>query len=275
MEVEKNREKNPEEILSVEEMSVSYGKKCVLHEISFRLHRGGILVIVGESGSGKSTILKAAQGLLGTGGRISGGSIRLCDRDITHIDTKQRRKLAGVSTSMIFQNAGASFCPIRTIGDQIYEAVREHKDWSREEFRRRVKSIMEHIHLTEAILDEYPFRLSGGMGQRAGILAAMILEPKLLLADEPTSALDTVTQVSVVKELMGLRKNHGISIVMVTHHMGVAWYMADHILVIRKGKMVEFGTKRQIFEHPRETYTQELIHAVPRLQKQDWTPRSH
>ena len=254
-----------EPLLKARNLSVSYGKKQVLRQVSFDLEQGKILVIAGESGSGKSTVLKAIQGLLGNGGNITEGQIFLHGRDIAHISDGERRKLAGESMAMIFQNAGASFCPIRTIGSQIYESVRAHKEWSPQEFRRRANIIMEHIHLPESVLDEYPFRLSGGMGQRAGILAAMILEPELLLADEPTSALDTVTQVSVVKELMGLRQRQGISIAMVTHHMGVAWYMADRILVMRQGETVEFGTKEQIFRHPKESYTKELIQAVPQL----------
>lgn len=246
-------------------MSVSYGGKEVIHDISFSLHRGEILAIVGESGSGKSTLLKAVQGILGRGGRVSRGEIFLEGREISRLDAGGRRELAGEKLAMIFQNASASFCPIRTVGDQIYESVRERKDWSREEFRRRAEEIMGHIHLDEAVLDEYPFRLSGGMGQRAGILAAMILSPQILLADEPTSALDSVTQVSVVKELMGLRERQGLSIVMVTHHMGVAYYMADAVLIMRKGEMVEYGVKEDIFFQPRQAYTKELIAAVPRM----------
>ena len=126
---------------------------------------------------------------------------------------------------------------------------------------------MESLRLPESVLEEYPFRLSGGMGQRAGILAAMILTPKLLLADEPTSALDTVTQRNVVKELMRLRDERGISVVVVTHHMGVAWYMADTVLALRRGEPVEYGTKEQIFHRPEEAYTRELIASVPHLAK--------
>lgn len=254
-----------DKILSVESVSVAYGAKEIVRDVNFDLRRGEILVIAGESGSGKSTILKAINGLLGRNGAITDGQIFFDGREITNLSAGQRRKLSGESIAMIFQNAGASFCPIRTIGEQIFESVQAHRDWTHEEFRRRAGAIMKNLNLDAAVLDEYPFRLSGGMAQRAGILAAMILEPKLLLADEPTSALDTITQVSVVKELLKLRRRHGISIVMVTHHMGVAWYMADKILIMRKGRAVEFGTREQIFQMPQEIYTQELIAAVPRV----------
>ncbi|MBD3878180.1 MAG: ABC transporter ATP-binding protein [Quinella sp. 1Q5] len=252
-------------ILTVEDLVVVYGKKRVVHDVSFSVKRGEILVIAGESGSGKSTILKAIGGLLGKGGAIYDGQIFFDGKEITVLSDGQRRKLSGEAIGFIFQNAGASFCPIRTIGEQIFEAVKAHRDWSKEEFRARAVDLMQKINLAPEVLDEYPFRLSGGMAQRAGILAATILEPKLLLADEPTSALDAVTQVSVAKELLKLRERLGVSIVMVTHHMGVAWRMADRILIMRKGQAVEFGTREQIFNEPHEPYTQELIRAVPRL----------
>lgn len=220
-------------ILSIKNLSVSYGVQTVVENISFDLERGEILAIVGESGSGKSTVLKAINGLLDRNGRISGGSITFDGRDITALDDRQRRQLAGSSIATIFQNPVASFCPIRTVGDQIYEAVRAHTDWSRAQFTLRAEALMSKINLPSRVLDEYPFRLSGGMAQRAGILAAIILEPKLLLADEPTSALDTVTQADVVKELLNLRRRFGLSIVLVTHHPGVANFIADKILVVQ------------------------------------------
>ena len=253
------------ELLSVEDLSVAYGKKRIVHDINFTVKRGEILVIAGESGSGKSTILKAIGGLLGKGGAIIDGQIFFDGQEITFLSEGQRRKISGDAIGMIFQNAGASFCPIRTIGEQIFESVRAHRDWDKKFFSERAIDIMRKINLDPSTLKEYPFKLSGGMAQRAGILAATILEPKLLLADEPTSALDAVTQVNVVKELLKLRERQKISIVMVTHHMGVAWRMADKILIMRQGSQVEFGTREQIFNAPKEIYTQELIRAVPKL----------
>ncbi len=257
---------NKETFFAVQNLSVAYNGQTVVRSVSFSVRCGEILAIVGESGSGKSTVLKAAQGLLGSGGRVSGGRIMLYGRDIYRLSpAERRREIAGSTVAMIFQNAGASFCPIRTIGEQIYESVREHTDWSREEFTAQSKAVMKRINLPETVLNEFPFRLSGGMGQRAGILAAVILKPALLLADEPTSALDTVTQLSVVKELMELRRQQNIAIVIVTHNMGVAWYMADNILVMRDGEPVEYGAKEQIFRRPQAQYTKELIAAVPGL----------
>ena len=219
------------------------------------------MIIAGESGSGKSTILKAIDGLLGKNFSV-GGKIFFDGRDITHLSDDERRKISGESIGMIFQNAGASFCPIRTIGDQIFESVKAHRDWDKKFFSERAVEFMRKINLKPEVLDEYPFRLSGGMAQRAGILAATILEPKLLLADEPTSALDVVTQIGVVKELLNLRERLKISIVMVTHDLKIARRMADKILILRHGAAVEFGTREQIFNAPQATYTRELIGAT-------------
>ena len=250
------------EILTVEDLVVAYGKKKIIRGINFSVRRGEILIIAGESGSGKSTILKAIGGLLGKGGAIVDGQIFFDGKEITFLSDGQRRKLSGDSIGFIFQNAGASFCPIRTIGEQIFEAVRAHRDWDKKFFRERAEDIMQKINLSPEVLDEYPFRLSGGMAQRAGILAATILEPKLLLADEPTSALDIVTQAGVVKELLKLRERLKISIVMVTHDLRIAKFMADKILIMRHGATVEFGTREQIFNAAQEFYTRELIKAA-------------
>ena len=249
-------------ILSVEDLVVAYGKKRIVHDINFSVKRGEILIIAGESGSGKSTILKAIGGLLGKGGNIIDGQIFFDGQEITNLPDSERRKISGDSIGVIFQNAGASFCPIRTIGEQIFESVRAHRDWSKKDFRDRAEDIMQKINLAPEILDEYPFRLSGGMAQRAGILAATILEPKLLLADEPTSALDIVTQAGVVKVLLNLRERLKISIVLVTHDLRVARRMADKILIMKRGAAVEFGTRDEIFNAPQEIYTQELLRAA-------------
>lgn len=249
-------------ILHVEDLAVAYGKKRIVGNVNFSVDAGEILIIAGESGSGKSTILKSIGGLLGKGGAIVDGQIFFDGREITNLPTGSRRKLSGDAIGYVFQNAGASFCPIRTIGEQIFESVRAHRDWDEKFFRERAIDIMRKINLDASTLEEYPFRLSGGMAQRAGILAATILEPKLLLADEPTSALDPVTRIEVVNELLNLREREKISIILVTHDLNVARRMADKILILRRGLPVEFGTREQIFNNPRELYTRELIEAA-------------
>ena len=250
-------------LLAVRNLAISYGEKQAVRGVNFCLHRGEILVLAGESGSGKSTILRAVMGILDAG--FCAGEILWEGTDVLQIAKDARRKLAGEEIAMVFQNAGASFCPVRTIGSQLYESVCAHRAWSYAEFRERAEALMVQMQLPRMVLDGYPFRLSGGMAQRAGIAAAMLLQPKLILADEPTSALDALTQVRVAKELMALRRRTGVAMLLVTHHMGLAYYMADRILVLRRGETVEQGAREEIFRHPKEAYTKELIDAVPRL----------
>lgn len=250
-------------LLAVRNLAVSYGEKQAVRGVNFCLHRGEILVLAGESGSGKSTILRAVMGILDAS--VCTGEILWEGTDVLQLAKDARRKLAGEEIAMVFQNAGASFCPVRMIGSQLYESVCAHRAWSYAEFRERAEALMVQMQLPREVLDEYPFRLSGGMAQRAGIAAAMLLQPKLILADEPTSALDALTQVRVAKELMALRRRTGVAMLLVTHHMGLAYHMADRILVLRRGETVEQGTREEIFRHPKEAYTKELIAAVPRL----------
>ena len=250
-------------LLAVRNLAISYGEKQAVRGVNFCLHRGEILVLAGESGSGKSTILRAVMGILDAG--VCAGEILWEGMDVLRLAKDARRKLAGEEIAMVFQNAGASFCPVRTIGSQLYESVCAHRAWSYAEFRERAEALMVQMQLPRMVLDAYPFRLSGGMAQRAGIAAAMLLQPKLILADEPTSALDALTQVRVAKELMALRRRTGVAMLLVTHHMGLAYHMADRILVLRRGEMVEQGAREEIFRHPKEAYTKELIAAVPRL----------
>lgn len=250
-------------LLAVRNLAISYGEKQAVRGVNFCLHRGEILVLAGESGSGKSTILRAVMGILDAS--VCTGEILWEGTDVLQLAKDARRNLAGEEIAMVFQNAGTSFCPVRTIGSQLYESVCAHRAWSYAEFRERAEALMVQMQLPRAVLDEYPFRLSGGMAQRAGIAAAMLLQPKLILADEPTSALDALTQVRVAKELMALRRRTGVAMLLVTHHMGLAYYMADRILVLRRGETVEQGAREEIFRHPKEAYTKELIAAVPRL----------
>ena len=257
------------EILRYEHVDIAYNGNVVAQDVSFTLDEGEILGIVGESGSGKSTVIKAAMGLLGPAGQVTRGDIYYRDHDLPDLSPAQIRKLNGPELGMIFQSAGASFCPIRTVGAQLYESVREHVSVSKEDFNRRAWELLIKIGFedVERILDSYPFELSGGMQQRVGIAAAMLLNPKILFADEPTSALDVSVQKQVVEEMLLVRKTFGTAIVIVTHNIGVIGAMADKVLVMKDGKMVEYGETRQVLEHPQMAYTQKLMAAVPRLRR--------
>ena len=257
------------EILKYEQVDISYNGVKVIKDVSFTVDEGEILGIVGESGSGKSTLIKAAMGLLGNTGLVTRGDIWYKGKNLPDLSAGEIRKLNGPELGMIFQYAGSSFCPIRTVGSQLYESMTEHESVSKAEFRRRASELLEKIGFENAqrILDSYPFELSGGMQQRVGIAAAMLLNPSVLLADEPTSALDVSVQKQVVEEMLLVRRTFGTSIVLGTHNIGVSGAMADKVLVMKDGEMVEYGETQQVLNDPKEAYTRTLMSAVPKLRR--------
>ena len=256
-------------ILTYDSVEISFGGKAVVHDVSFSLEHGEILGLVGESGSGKSTLIKAAMGLLGSDGLVTRGDIRYMDQNILDIPEKEQRKIRGAGIGMIFQDAGASLCPIRTIGEQIYESMRAHKKITRSEAKSRAMDLFDKLNFKDSqrVWDSYPFELSGGMNQRAGIAIAMLMNPPILFADEPTSALDVSVQRQVVREMLKLRELFGTAIVIVTHDIGVVRAMADTVLVLKNGKTVEYGTADRVLDHPQDPYTRKLLEAVPKLQR--------
>ena len=257
-------------LLRVEHVTISYNGKPVVQDVSFELKQGEILGIVGESGSGKSTVIKAIMGLLGEEGLVTEGDIWYKGENLTNMSEKKLRGYLGKEIGMVFQDCKAALCPVRIIGAQIHEAVSEHEKISRQETWKRAGEIMKKIGLddSERVLNSYPFELSGGMNQRVGICTAMIMHPNLLLADEPTSALDVTTQAQIVRQMMELRDDFGTGIIIVTHNIGVAAYMADQLVVMQHGKVVDQGTRDEVMNHPTSDYTKKLLAAVPEMEGQ-------
>ena len=257
------------EILRYEHVDISYNGVKVIKDVSFTVSEGEILGIVGESGSGKSTLIKAAMGLLGPAGLVTRGDIWYKGKNLPDLSENEIRKLNGPELGMIFQSAGSSFCPIRTVGAQLYESMTEHEQISKAEFRARALELLRKIGFEngQRILDAYPFELSGGMQQRVGIAAAMLLNPSVLMADEPTSALDVSVQKQVVEEMLLVRKSFGTTIVLVTHNIGVIGAMADKVLVMKNGETVEYGETKQVLNNAQEEYTRTLMSAVPKLRR--------
>ena len=255
------------ELLHYDHVEISYNGVPAVRDISFSVGEGEILGIVGESGCGKSTLIRAAMSLLGNTGLVTRGDIFYKGKNLPDLSYAEVRKLNGPELGMIFQNAGSSFCPIRTVGAQLYESMTEHKAAGRQDFGRQALELFAKLGFEDGqrILESYPFELSGGMQQRVGIAAAMLMNPKVLFADEPTSALDVSVQKQVVEEMLLVRRNFGTSIVLVTHNIGVIGAMADKVLVMRGGEMVEYGEKEQVLRDPKEAYTKRLMSAVPRL----------
>ncbi len=253
-----------ESLLEMIHVEISYNGRPVVHDLSLRMQPGEILGIVGESGSGKSTVIKAPMGLLGNHGMVTKGDIYYQGQNVVDAGPEELRRMRGPGMGMIFQNTGASMCPIRTIEDLLYEAVLEHESIPVREVKERALELFDKMNLSdgERILKSYPFELSGGMNQRVGIMMAMIMKPRLLFADEPTSALDVTVQAQVVREMMKMRDLFGTGIAIVTHNIGVVEYMADRVAVMYQGRLVEYGTVNEVIHHPQDAYTRKLIGAV-------------
>ena len=258
-----------EELLKYNHVDISYLGQPAIRDVSFTLAAGEILGIVGESGSGKSTLIKAAMDLLGSEGRVTGGSIRYRGKELVGLSPKEMRTLCGPELGSIFQSAGSSFCPIRTVGTQLYETMRAHCRISKADFETQAIELLGKLGFDDGkrILTSYPFELSGGMQQRVGIAAAMLLKPSVLFADEPTSALDVTIQKQVVEEMLLVRKTFGTAIVLVAHNLGVIGAMADKVLVLKDGVCVEYGETQDVLSNPQAEYTRALLAAVPRLRR--------
>ena len=252
------------EILNLKNLSVSYGDINILKDIDLSLKEGEILGIVGESGSGKSTLIKSIMGILDENASID-GEINFEGKDLTSLSLKDYRKIKGNEISMIFQNPTEYFNPTRKISKQFIETIRSHNDISKQEIQKKAINTFKFLGLQDGkkIWNSYPFELSGGMNQRVAIALSIMLEPKILLADEPTSALDVTVQAQVVKELLKLRQELNTSIILVTHNIGVASYMADNIAVMYGGRIIEYGESEELINNPKHPYTKMLINSVP------------
>ena len=245
-----------------------YGRP-VVRQATFTLQPGEILGIVGESGSGKSTLLQSAMNLLGPGGAVTQGHIWFQGQDILALSDEGMRRLCGAQMAMVFQDAAASLCPVRTIGSQICEAAAAHLDMGKEEVRRQTLELFARLGFSDGrrVWESYPFELSGGMSQRAALVLVMLLKPALLRADEPTSALDVCAQKQVLDELLYLRDQYGTAIMLVTHDMGVVSRVADYVLVVEEGQMIEYGPAKDVLASPAQADTKELLAAVPKLRR--------
>ncbi|MFV0294314.1 MAG: dipeptide ABC transporter ATP-binding protein [Paracoccus sp. (in: a-proteobacteria)] len=259
-------------LLSVENLSVAFGSDNVIHDLSFSAPHGRTIAIVGESGSGKSvtslSIMRLADlaGARFTGGRImfqgNDGSI-----DLLQISQDQVRQIRGNQIGMIFQEPMTSLNPVFTIGDQIAEVLILHEGRSRADALAEAERLLRLVRLPDAkgMLGRYPHQLSGGMRQRVMIAMALACRPKLLIADEPTTALDVTIQAQILSILRDLQSELGMTVIFITHDMGVVAEIADDVVVMWKGRKVEEGPVVQVFASPRHPYTKTLLSAVPKL----------
>ena len=252
-------------MLEIKNLAIQYAdKKAVVENFSLSLEKGEIVAIVGESGSGKSTVLHAILGLLSNSGKIIAGDIIYNNTSLINKSLKDWAKLRGTAITMVSQDSGGALNPIRKIGSQYIEYIRTHEKISKQEAEKKAISFLEkvHLHNPKNVMESYPHQLSGGMKQRVGIAMALTFNPKIILADEPTSALDVTTQAEIVREFMELRDEFHTAIIIVTHNIGVAAYMADKIIVMQNGKIVDEGTRDEVINNPKSDYTKKLLSAI-------------
>jgi len=263
----------PAGLLDVRDLCVHFptddGLVKAVDGVSFRLDRGRTLGIVGESGSGKSVTSLAILGLHhGTSARIT-GEIWLDGRDLVSVDAARVRQLRGNKMAMIFQDPLSSLHPYYTVGNQIIEAYRIHNDVSRQAARAHAIEMLARVGIPqpETRVDDYPHQFSGGMRQRVMIAMALSCNPELLIADEPTTALDVTVQAQILDLISELQAEFGSAVIIITHDLGVVAELADDVLVMYAGKVVEYASAEDIFERPEHPYTWGLLSSMPRLDR--------
>ena len=264
-----------EKLLEIKDEYLSFftpaGEVKALNGVSFSLEEGEVLGIVGESGSGKSVTAYSVMGLTAFPGKLVSGTIRFNGHQVDKMTEKEFRKMRGNEVSIIFQDPMTSLNPVYTIGNQIEEVIKLHTDKTAGEAHERARELLELVGINEPDkrLKQYPHELSGGMRQRVMIAIALACEPKLLIADEPTTALDVTIQAQILELMQELREKLGMSIIMITHDLGVVASMCERIAVMYAGHIVEYGTADEIFYNPSHEYTKGLIKSIPKLNAQE------
>jgi len=269
---------NADEKIVVSGLNVAFRKGgdyvSVVHDINFSIRSGETLALVGESGSGKSVTSLAIMKLLAEAPRTRiTGSAMVADSsgkpiDLVGMSEQQMRHMRGNRVAMIFQEPLTSLNPVHRIGEQIAEAIRFHQSLSKADARRRALDLLEQVGIPEPLkrLECFPHELSGGMRQRVMIAIALALEPDVLIADEPTTALDVTVQAQILELLRELQRKNGMAILFITHNFGVVAEIADRVMVMYAGRIVEQGSVTQVLSSPRMPYTCGLLAAVPRLE---------
>ncbi|MFI3245578.1 MAG: ABC transporter ATP-binding protein [Ferrimonas sp.] len=250
-------------MLEVKNLAVALEKPShreLVSDVSFTLKEDQCLGILGESGSGKSLTCNAINGLLGEHFAISGKAI-FEGEDLFLMPQRQRRKMRGEKISMIMQSPMTAFNPLFTIGNQAIETIRQHSAMSRKEAKALFCDVLTRVNLNsvQSLLKKYPHELSGGMLQRIMVALALVLKPKLIIADEPTTAIDYISQREVIRELQFVREQFGTSLIFVSHDLSLVSHIADNVMVMNQGRVVEYGETKQVFTSPQSADTRYLV----------------
>ncbi len=256
-------------LLEVNDLHTSFftdaGEVKAVNGVTFNLEKGKVLGIVGESGSGKSVTAYSIMQILASTGKIVGGSIKLDGQELVNSGEKVMKTVRGNKVSIIFQDPMTSLNPTYTIGKQLMEAILLHTPRNKVEAKERAIEMLKLVNVNEPEkrMKQYPFELSGGMRQRVMIAMALACEPDILIADEPTTALDVTIQAQILELMQSLQKELGMSIIMITHDLGVVAQMCDEVIVMYAGSICEQGTADEIFYNPQHEYTKGLLRSIP------------
>jgi oligopeptide transport system ATP-binding protein len=263
-------------VLDVSDLRTTFatpeGEVKAVSGVNFAIGRGETLGVVGESGSGKSQIFMSVMGLLARNGRAQ-GSVKFHGQEILNLPVEKLNTVRGVKMSMIFQDPMTSLNPYLTVRKQMTEVLVQHKGTSEGEAARQAVDLLERVQIPSAKqrLNMYPHEFSGGMRQRVMIAMALLCGPELLIADEPTTALDVTVQAQILELLVGLQRDVGMAIVLITHDLGVIARAADRVMVMYAGNIVETGAVRDLFKDPQHPYTEGLLESMPRLNETEAT----
>lgn len=258
-------------LLNIENLKVSFftpaGEVKAVNDITIQAKYGEVLGVVGESGSGKSVSAYSIMSIIADPGRVVGGHINFDGKEVVGMSEKELRKLRGNDVSIIFQDPMTSLNPVYTVGNQIMEAVLLHTDKTKAQAKARAIELLTLVGVNDPAkrLGQYPHEFSGGMRQRVMIAIALACEPKLLIADEPTTALDVTIQAQILELMSELKDKIGMSIMLITHDLGVVSDMCERIVVMYAGKIVETGTVDEIFYEPKHQYTLGLLQSIPKI----------
>ena len=270
----KNEKIETDSFLSVKDLVVEYTMEGeVVHavsSVSFHLERGKTLALVGETGAGKTSIAKAILRVLpDPPARVPSGSVYLEGVDLLQLKEDEMRKVRGNRISMIFQDPMTALNPVKRVGEQIAEGIRQHQKISRAEALNRACDMLNMVGISDDRVNDYPHQFSGGMKQRVVIAMALACSPDLLLADEPTTALDVTIQAQIMDLILELKEEMGMAVLLITHDMGLVAQMADRVLVMYAGQLIEQARVLELFDHPAHPYTRALLRSVPGIRDEE------